>query len=97
MLRRIMDIVPSMIFVKNAEGRYLMANQAIAERYGMTVNELVGRRQQDVSPDPDQVERMLADDLKAMKSGERLFIVEEPYKYITGDKGKKHVANRDRR
>ena len=86
MLRRIMDIVPSMIFVKNAEGRYLMANQAIAESYGMTVNELVGRRQQDVSPDPDQVERMMADDLKAMKSGETLFIVEEPYKDITGDR-----------
>ncbi len=86
MLRRIMDIVPSMIFVKNAEGRFLMVNQAIAKSYGMTVDALEGRLHRDVHADPDQVERMLADDRKAMKSGETVFIAEEPYKDSTGDR-----------
>ncbi len=79
MLRRILDIVPSMIFAKNGEGRFLMANQAIADSLSMTVDTLVGRLHQDVHPDPDQVARMLADDRQAMDSGETVFIVEEPY------------------
>jgi PAS domain S-box-containing protein len=39
-LRRIIDIVPSMIFVKNVQGRFLIANQAVADSYGMTVEAL---------------------------------------------------------
>nr|WP_321398775.1 PAS domain S-box protein [uncultured Desulfobacter sp.] len=83
-LRRILDIVPSMIFAKNASGRFLMVNQAIAQSLGMTVGELVGRMHRDVHPDPHEVESMLADDLRAMESKEPVFIVEEPYKDITG-------------
>ncbi|WP_320045269.1 PAS domain S-box protein [uncultured Desulfobacter sp.] len=86
MLRRIMDIVPSMIFVKNKEGRFLMVNQAIADSLGMTVDELEGRMHRDVHPDPDEVERMLADDRRAIESGEKIFIVEEPYRESAGDR-----------
>ena len=84
MLRRIMDIVPSMIFVKNAEGRFLMANRAVAESYGTDVDELVGKRQADIHPDTDQVARYLADDRRAMGSGKALFVNEEPYLDHTG-------------
>ena len=84
MLRRILDIVPSMIFAKNAQGRFLMVNQAIADSLSMTVDQLTGRLHQDVHPDPDQVARMLADDRKAMDSGGTVFIAEEPYTDGTG-------------
>ena len=84
MLRRILDIVPSMIFAKNASGRFLMVNQAIARSLGMTVDELEGRLHRDVHPDPDQVEQMLADDRRAMEGKAPVFIVEEPYKDCTG-------------
>ncbi len=84
MLRRIMDIVPSMIFTKNAEGRFLMVNRAIAESLSMTVDELEGRLHRDVHPDPDEVERMLADDRKAMESKKSVLIAEESYKDSTG-------------
>jgi PAS domain S-box-containing protein len=84
MLRQIMDIVPSMIFVKNDQGRFLMANQAVAESYGMGVEDLVGRLQADLHPNREQVERYLADDRRAIQSGQPLFVQEEPYQDHNG-------------
>ena len=83
-LRRIIDIVPSLISVKNAEGRFLMANKATAERYGMTVDQLVGRLQSEVHPDRAQVAGYLADDAKVIENGDPLFVRQEPYRTQTG-------------
>ena len=84
MLCRIIDIVTSMIFVKNARGRFLMANQAVADSYGMTVEALQGKYHEAVHPHPGQVKRMLAEDRKAIESGKRLIVVEAPYQDSTG-------------
>jgi PAS domain S-box-containing protein len=84
MLRRIMDIVPSMIFVKNAQGRFLMANQAVADSYNMTVEALQGKLHEAIHPDPDQLERMLAEDRKVIESGQRLTVASESYRDSTG-------------
>jgi len=84
MLRRIMDMVPSMIFVKNAQGRFLMANQAVADCYGMPVDALVGKLQRDVHPDPQQVARYMADDRQTIQSGQALLKNEEPFTDHTG-------------
>ena len=84
MLRRIMDMVPSMIFVKNAQGRFLMANQAVADSYGMPVDALVGRLQREVHPDPEQVARYMADDRQTIQSGHPLLRYEEPFTDHTG-------------
>ena len=79
MLRRIIDIVPSMIFVRNAEGRFLMANQAVAESYDMPAESLVGKHLHEVHPDRGQAQRFLTDDRKAFATGQPLFIPEEPF------------------
>jgi PAS domain S-box-containing protein len=84
MLRRIIDSVPSMIFAKNAQGRFIIANQAVADSYGMTVEELTGKLHQEIHPDPEQVKQMLADDRQAIETGRALLITEEPYQYHTG-------------
>jgi PAS domain S-box-containing protein len=84
MLRRIMDIVPSMIFVKNERGRFLMVNQAVAEAYGMTVDDLISMPHELVHPDPTQVQGYLADDREAMESGRSLSVSEEPFQDHTG-------------
>ena len=84
MLRRIMDMVPSMIFVKNAQGRFLMANQAVADSYGIPVDSLVGKLQRDVHPDPEQVARYMADDWQTIQSGQALLKNEEPFMDHTG-------------
>jgi len=84
MLRRIIDIVPSMIFVKNAAGRFLIANQAVADSYHMTVEALTGSLHQTIHPDPTQVSRMLADDRKALETGRPLYVPEESFRDHTG-------------
>ena len=84
-LRRIIDIVPSMIFVKNAEGRFLVANKSVAESLGMTVQELVGRLHSEIHPDLDEVNQMLAADRSAIDSGRTVHIAKESYLDIEGN------------
>jgi PAS domain S-box-containing protein len=78
-LRRIIDLVPHMIFAKNRHGHFLLANRATAEAYGLNVEELVGRSHRIIHGVDDETERMLADDLEVIESGASKFIAEEPF------------------
>ncbi len=42
-LRKVIDTVPSTIFVKDSAGRYLLVNKAMARFFGITVEEMVGK------------------------------------------------------
>jgi len=42
-LRKVIDTVPSTIFVKDSQGRYLLVNEAMARFFGTTVEQMVGR------------------------------------------------------
>ena len=78
-LRRIIDLVPHMIFAKDRQGRFLLANRATAEALGMTVEELVNCSHRMVHAANEEVERMLADDREVIASGIPKFIAEEPF------------------
>ncbi len=43
-LRQVIDANPNLIFVKNREGCYTMANKAVAEKYNTTIEELIGKK-----------------------------------------------------
>lgn len=43
LLRQVLDTNPNLIFVKNGSGRYVLANRAMAELYGTTPDEIVGK------------------------------------------------------
>ena len=43
MLRLVIDTNPNLIFVKDGGGRFVLANQAVADLYGTTVDDLIGR------------------------------------------------------
>src|SRR5262249_35416786 len=51
-LRAALDNSPSVIYLKDDEGRYLLVNRAFARLHGRPPEELVGRRAADVLP-PD--------------------------------------------
>jgi PAS domain S-box-containing protein len=55
-LRKIIDAVGSAIFVKDATGRFLTANQATADIYGVSVEALLGKTDLDFNPNLAQVE-----------------------------------------
>ena len=76
-LRQIIDLVPHLIFAKNREGQFIMANQATADLYGTTVTGLIGRTDADFNPNADEVRHFLKDDLEVMNSGVSKDIMEE--------------------
>ncbi|MCC9000104.1 MAG: PAS domain S-box protein, partial [Candidatus Contendobacter sp.] len=78
-LRRIIDLVPHMIFAKDRHGHFLLANRATADAYGLTVEELVNRSHSIVHGMEDEVARMLTDDLEVIESGASKFIAEETF------------------
>jgi two-component system, cell cycle sensor histidine kinase and response regulator CckA len=77
LLRQIIDADPSLIFVKNWDGRFVLVNQATADVYGTTVEELVGKADADFNPNAEEVAHFLRDDREVMSSGQPKFIAEE--------------------
>jgi PAS domain S-box-containing protein len=77
-LRQVIDTNPHLIFVKDWEGRYVLANQAMARFHGTTVESLMGKRDSDFSLKEEEAEQFLRDDREVMSSQQPRFIVEEP-------------------
>jgi PAS domain S-box-containing protein len=84
-LRQVIDLVPHFIFAKDAEGRFLLANQAVAEAYGTNVDGLMGRTDADFARSEEEVRRFREDDLEVIRSGHPRLILEEP---ITDARGR---------
>lgn len=76
-LRQVIDATPGMIFVKDAEGRFLLGNEALARSCGTTVENLVGKSAADFHRTAVQVARFREADIKVMSEGKTLFIPEE--------------------
>lgn len=62
----VLDHVPSMIMVKDAENNLLRVNRAVAERFGRRADELAGTPSEDLFPDPEG--RFWQEDLNVMRS-----------------------------
>jgi two-component system cell cycle sensor histidine kinase/response regulator CckA len=76
-LRQVIDTNPHAVFVKDREGRYVLANAATAELYGTTVETLIGKRDVDFNAKPEEIERLLRDDREVMTTQRAVFIPEE--------------------
>ena len=83
-LRQIIDIDPNFIFVKDYEGRFALVNQAVAEAYGTTVEELIGKTDADFNANEDEVRAFRRDDLHVMDSLQERFVPEEVITDSTG-------------
>jgi PAS domain S-box-containing protein len=70
-LRTIIDKWPSVIFVKDAHGRYLLANKACEAYAGEPVERIVGKTDHDYLP-AKVADRFQADDLRVLQTGEAL-------------------------
>ena len=67
-LRQVIDINPNRIYAKDREGRFTLVNQTLADAYGTTVEELIGKKLADVHPSADEVKLALEADLEVMNS-----------------------------
>jgi PAS domain S-box-containing protein len=77
-LRQVIDTDPHLIFVKDWEGRYVLANAALAEFHGTTVENLLGKRDSDFGLKQEEADRFLRDDREVISSQRATFITEEP-------------------
>ncbi len=76
-LRQVIDINPHFVFAKDRAGRFTLVNQAVAEAYGTTVEELIGKTDADFNPNSAEVEQFRRDDLEVMDNLHEKFIAEE--------------------
>jgi len=83
-LRQVIDLVPHFIFAKDAEGRFLLANRALAEAHGTTPEGLLGKSVADLGVDPEEARHFIADDREVIRSGQRLDVPEERFTDVHG-------------
>ena len=75
-LRALLDNIPDMAWLKDREGRFIAANERVAEACGVPVSQLPGKTDLDFWPQ-DLARAYLADDEEVMRSGRRKRVEEE--------------------
>jgi PAS domain S-box-containing protein len=83
-LRQVVDVNPNLIFARDREGRFTLANQAVADSYGTTVENLVGKKDTDFNSNPTELESSLAGDRELMDTLRENVIPEEMVVDSTG-------------
>jgi len=83
-LRQVIDAVPSVIFVKDREGRYLLGNEALAQSYGTSPEGLIGLTEEDFNPNADEVAYFHRNDLDVINTGKSKLIPEVKVTHADG-------------
>jgi PAS domain S-box-containing protein len=76
-LRQIIDLVPSYIFAKDIDGKFLLANKALANVFGLSPEEIQGKKDSDYGATREQVAGYRKADLAVINKGTPLNIPEE--------------------
>ena len=77
-LRQVIDLVPHLIFAKDKNGQYILANKAMAEAFGISVEELLTHKDEDFARSRKEARQFRATDLEVIESGQSKHIAEEP-------------------
>jgi PAS domain S-box-containing protein/putative nucleotidyltransferase with HDIG domain len=86
-LRQVLDTNPNLIYARDREGRYTLINEAAARFEGFTVDEIIGKTDNDLHHDLAQIIRWRHEDLDVMDNRRDLVLPEE---FITDTKGEEH-------
>ena len=70
-MQSILDNTAVAVYIKDREGRYTFANRYVADFFGLTREEVLGRRDADLLP-PDDAAVLRAADLQVLDTGELL-------------------------
>jgi diguanylate cyclase (GGDEF)-like protein/PAS domain S-box-containing protein len=62
LLRRVVDLTPNLVSVRDASGHVILVSQSFADFYGSTVEAMTGRSLSEVMPTPAEAERERAED-----------------------------------
>ncbi len=84
-LRTVVDTVPGFVFVKDWDSRFLLANRALAEAYGTTTEDIVGKADIDFNPNAEEIEHFSHDDRQVIRTREPKLILSEKVTFASGE------------
>lgn len=83
-MRRIIDVVPHMIYVRDSEGRYIIANRATAEAFSLSFEELTGRTLDELGTTEPRLTLVREQDRRVLESDAPLFVSQEQFEDVHG-------------
>ena len=86
-LRQIIDLVPSYIFAKDIDGKFLLVNKALSEVFGLEPEEITGKTDRDYGATEEQADGYRKADMTVIERGVPLFIPEEQVLRKDGELG----------
>ncbi|XWK86731.1 MAG: PAS domain S-box protein [Phormidium sp.] len=84
-LQEVIDTNPNLIFVKDGEGRFVLANQACADIIGLTVEQMLGKTDAQLNPNQAEVQQFNHDDREVITTRQPKVITAETFTTITGE------------
>ena len=84
-LRKVIDLDKSVIFAKDREGRFILANEAVARVFGVTVEQLLGKTNADFIPSAEMNKQYQLDELEVMDTRKEKFFPEVKIKNADGN------------
>ena len=84
-LQTVLDSNPNMIFVKDKEGKIVLANQRYADFRGMSVEDLLGLTDAECNRNQAEVDQFLHEDKEVNTTLQEIFIPEEACRFPTGE------------
>ena len=83
-LRQVIDLNPEFVFVKDKTGRYELVNQAFADRYNMSVDDIVGQTDEILTNDIEKVKMFHQADMAILDAGESHTVHEDQVVFMDG-------------
>jgi len=87
-LRQILDLVPHMIFLKDYDGKVLMANKACSDFYNIDTKQLVYKNIEELHDSKEELKRILLEDQSVINNKKR---IELDNVTLTDSSGEKRV------
>jgi diguanylate cyclase (GGDEF)-like protein/PAS domain S-box-containing protein len=85
LLRTVVDESPDLIVMKDHEGNFLLCNKPVADFYGTTPDDMVGKHDGDYSATPEQAEFFRRNVLDIMARGQTVVVFENSTDDRTGE------------
>lgn len=76
LLLQVIDMDPNMIFVRDAAGKFLLANQTISRFYGVPIRSLIGKKNSELNKSSQEICDFLVSDRDVIESGRKVTATE---------------------
>lgn len=78
-LHTVIDNMPNLIYVKDIKGNFILVNQALADNFGKSPAELIGKTDADFSHNPEEARKIIEEDIQILQNLDEKFILEEKH------------------